>query len=708
MPLPSATEPHLLHFDLAPAEAGYTLHVAQKQFALSRHSRATQADAREENPFLRLLADDAVSHYADVALPSDAVALMWVTQPVQVDGLMTERLVSMGIHMPREARLRDVRRKLTALPDEEIHPKLAFRGLQKNLLQNQLQSLHSMPDKLAAVQDAYETAISLLFQHPELINLNAGAATGGPVTVIERCIRRALSQYSLLIDAIRSHPSDWSRMVRAKDEDGSPLTDDEGQPAFVSELHRDVVAALPNVLSRALVLVNQEEDLRGQSWSLQYGNTVGDYAGRVAPKAQALKTALRGAGDVRWRLKNLTPTSGLEFEHDVRFTPAAAGINWRAEGTWSSNDERAAGPFDEAAQKALAEGRLYAVFNAISGVLQPAPGRARTYIVALSGAEAGKTAQGECRLNGDGTALEYLITTNSGPYGDAYFAIKEGDRLRKLHSIAVRNAGNSGNLMVVLKNHWLRHLSAYVEFLDAAGRAKAAPGWSSRFPVPGTRYDDHPTKRYVGIVGPVETMMGIPLPTESSHFAVPVPDDAATVRFVWGGLGQGRNDDVACPAGAIMTVIVEMALPVVMLAAGAGLTASGGLLKLVRKQPVIGAVLAHFTSLFIALNDDPAKAVWLITKKLIPAAAKAVLGELSQYIAGKIIEGGAKKALPFINMAMFLADAAATAAQLAQTTSAIRQSPRAHVTEITRSIDLRITITSSKLYKKFPDHHHHL
>lgn len=710
MPLPAATEPHLLHFDLAGSDAGhgYTLHVAQQRFALSPHSRATRSDARAENPFLRLLPDEAVSHYAEAALPSDAVALMWVTRPEEVDGLVTDSLVSLGIHVPREARLRDVRHKLGAPPEEEIHPKLAFRGLQKSLLRSDLQALHAMPDLIAAVQDPYETAVSLLFQHPELINFNAKAATGGPVTVIERCIRRALSQYGLLVESIRNHPADWSRMVRAQDVDGSPLLDDEGQPAFVSELHGDVRAALPNVLSRALVLVNQEEDLRGQSWSLQYGNTVGDYAGRVAPKAQALKTALRGAGDVRWRLKNLTPTSGLEFEPDVRFTPAAPGINWRAEGTWSSNDERAVGPFDEIAQKALAEGRLHAVFNAISGVLQPAPGRARTYIVALSGAEAGRTAQGECRLNGDGTALEYLITTNSGPYNDAYFAVKEGDRLRKLHSIAVRNAGNSGNLMVVLKNHWLRHLSAYVEFVDAAGRAKAAPGWNSRFPLPGTRYDDHPTKRYVGMVGPVETMMGIPLPTESSHFSVPVPDDAATVRFVWGGLGQGRNDDVACPAGAIMTVIVEMALPVVMLAAGAGLTASGGLLKLVRKQPVIGAVLAHFTSLFIALNDDPAKAVWLITKKLIPAAAKAVLGELSQYIAGKIIEGGAKKALPFINMAMFLADAAATMAQLAQTTSAVRQSPRAHVTEITRTIDLRITITSSRLYKKFPDHHHHL
>ena len=131
-------------------------------------------------------------------------------------------------------------------------------------------------------------------------------------------------------------------------------------------------------------------------------------------------------------------------------------------------------------------------------------------------------------------------------------------------------------------------------------------------------------------------------------------------------------------------------------------------LGLVRRKPVLGALLVGFAGVVIGKSDDPARMAGLIAKKLLPMIAKAGLKELGQYIAEKIIEGGAKKALPFINLALLLADAAATVASLAQTTSAIRQSPRAQVTEITRSIDLRITITSSKLYKKFPDHHHHL
>ena len=703
----ATSERHLLHFDLKGRDAAYTFHVAQREYPIARHTPNTLSDARASNGFLHHLPDADLSHYADVALPADAVALMWVTEPVMIDGVQAERIVSMGIHVPREARLRDVRRNLHLLHAEEPHPKLAYRKAGQKLLHDQRLSLEAAPDQIAAVQDPYEIAVALLFQHPELINLNKDAATGGPVTVIEACIRRALSKSMILIDQIEAHLDDWSHPVRAMDGD-LPAVDDKGDPVFVLELHPDVAAALPAVVQRALVLVKQSEELRNQSWSVEYGSTVADYAGSVRPKPHVMAEAdtLRASGDVNWRLKNLTPSDGLQFEPDVRFVPAAPGKNWRADGVWSSEDDLAVGAFDDAAQKALAAQRLHLVFGPISGPLLPVAGKAGVYSVSLSAAGSSQRAHGECRLNAEGSALQFLVSTTDGPFDQTYFAIGTPGALKKVHAVLVRDGGSNGNLTVVVKNHWLRHLSAYVEFLDSAGRPKAPPNWTSRFPIPGTSFDDHPTLRYVDVVGPVETMMGIPLSADSSHLNVPVPVDAAVVRFVWGGLGQGRNDPVACPAGAVMTVVVEMALPIVMLVAGAGLTASGGLLKILREKPILGALLAAFTGFYIA--NDPAKAVTTIGKKLIPVVAKAGLGKLSEYIASKIMEGGAKKAIPFINVALFLADTAATVAQLAQTYNATRQSPRAHRTEITRSIDLRITITSSKVYKKFPDHHHHL
>lgn len=708
MPQHDRSEQHLLHFDLPADDSEFTFHVAGREYRPARHTRPTREDARADNAFLRLLPDHAVSHYAEVPLPADAVALMWVTAADEVDGAPVERLVSMGIHVPREARLRDVRGNLHLLQAEELHPKLAYRQAGLQLLQNQRVSLEAIPDKLADIQDAYETGIALLFQHPELINLNKDAASGGPVTVIEECIRQALKSSNLLME-LASHAKDWSSLVQALDDSGAPILDDVGKPVFLTKLHPAIAATLPAVAQKALVLSKQNAKLRGQAWSVEYGTTNADYGGDVRPKPKvaAAPEALRGASDVNWRLKNLTPSNGLEFEPAVRYTPGEGSTTWSADGVWSASDDRAVGPFDEIAQKALADGRLHLAFGRISGPVLPVSGTERSYTVRLS--QTGLPpfiAQGELRLNAEGTALQYRVTTTQGAVDDAYFGIGITGSLQRVHSVAVRNIGNSGNLVVVAKNHWLRHLSAYVEFLDAAGRPQPPPNWSSRFPVSGTSFDSHATKRFVDLIGPVETMMGIPLPADSSHLSFPVPANAATVRITWGGLGQGRNDEVACPVGAIATVVIEQALPVVMLAAGAALTASGGLLKLVREKPIWGVVIAAFTGAYIA--NDPAKAIPTIAKKLIPVIAKGALGKLSEYLASKIIEGGAKKALPFINIALFLADTAATMAQLAQTNSAIRQSPRAHLTEITRSIDLRITITSSKVYKKFPDHHHHL
>jgi hypothetical protein len=203
------------------------------------------------------------------------------------------------------------------------------------------------------------------------------------------------------------------------------------------------------------------------------------------------------------------------------------------------------------------------------------------------------------------------------------------------------------------------------------------------------------------MVDPCETVMGIPLPADSTHLTVPVPQNAFKIRVSWGGLGSGADDSVACPAGAAMTVVVEMAFPVMMLAIGAALTASGGLLKIVKEKPVYGALLAGAGFGYVA-GEGWRERAWNVTKKLLPAIGKGLLGKgIEAYIARKI--GKARPSgIPFINLAMLAVDAAATAAQLAQTTAAVVQSPGVHVTEVTRTIGLQVVITSSKIYKKFP------
>jgi hypothetical protein len=704
------SEVHSLHFDLSrlPAETPFMFHVGMRDYPLLAHTDDSRDEARESNRFLRLLPHDAITHRAEVAAPSDAVALGWATRPVVVDGIETRQVVSMSLLVPREVRLRDVRRG-HLLQGSRLHPKLRYRRLGGNLLHSDLHALESAPDQIADFHDAYETAVALLFHHPELMNLNAGAHEGGPVTVIEECVRKALDEYDLLPEMILEHAADWSTMMRVMD-DGKPAVDDQGKPLFTMDLHPEVKAMIANPLSRALVYAKQVEGLKGQLWSLQYGITKSEYSGAVKPKPKMLEAeVLRAAADVRWRLKNLTPSSGLVLEDVIPFTPALPGSNWRAEGTWSSQDDKSVGPFTPEMQKVLADGKLSVVFDELKGVLVAESGSSpKNYTVQLSSPASARKASGTCRLNADGTALQYLLTSSHGPFPAASFAA--GEPPRPVHQIAVRDGGSNGTMMVKAKNHWLRHLSAYVEFLDPAGNAKAPPNWETRFPVPlaDALYDSHPTKRYLDFVNPVEAMMGIPLPADTTHLSFPIPSDASMVRITWGGLGSGKRDPVACAVGENLTVTMEMALPVIMLAAGAAATSRGGFMAIIKEKPVLGAILVALAGAYVGLSDDPGKATLTIGKKLLPAIAKAGLGKLSQAIAEAIAVGAAKRAVPFLNVAFLLADIAATAASLGQTATAIRDSPRAHVTEITRSIDLKVTITSSRIWKKFPDHHHHV
>lgn len=705
----SSSTQQRLHFDLSghAPDTEFQFHIGLHDYPIRAHTAETLVESRTTNGFLRHLPDHAITHFIDINAP-DNVAMASTSKEVIVDGIRTRQMTTLSIYLPKKARMRDIDRGLR-IGDTGVRSKLELHSPAENLSETRIAELENSPDDSSVYHDAYETAVALLFQHPELINLNKDAAKGGPLTV-DQCIRRALDTKRYLWQQVlfADHPNDWATVERVVDENGQPVTDDEGKPIFTTGLHPDVREAMKAPMQLALQLAHQNEDLRGQTWTVQYGTTTAGYNGDVRPKKMLDQLPLRGPADVRWRMKNLTPSSGLTFEPEIRFSPAPAGNVWRADGEWSGNPNPLIEPFNDDARKALADGTLHVVIDQISGPLKADPKVTGRYTVDLASASSTKKASGECFLRAEGGALQYSVSSSSGPFQSAYFAINTGGTMRKVYSFSLADVGNCGEMTIVAKNHWLRHLSAYVEFLDASDKVQPPPNWVSRFPVPHTIFDASDNKRFVAMIDPCETVMGIPLPADSTHLTVPVPQSAAKIRVTWGGLGSGTDDPVACPAGTAMTIIVEMAFPVMMLAVGAALTASGGLLTIVREKPVYGALLLGAGVGYVA-GEGWQERAWKVTKKLLPAIGKGLLGYAVQtYIAKKIGEGAAKRAIPFINLAMLAVDAAATAAQLAQTTAAVVQSPAVHVTEVTRTIGLQVVIKSSHVYHKFPDLHHHL
>ena len=199
------TERHLLHFQaplLAAGAESLTFHVADDEYPLRVHTPDTLAAARGENALLGLYADGELTHYVEAELPSDAIAMMYVSRRIMVDGFECDAATSLAIHVPREGRRAEAAAAMRNANGTELHPKLALRAGMS--AQTALAALAMQePDLLHDIFDPFETASALLSQHPGLINLSVENGGTVPSVLLRQCIGRAIRQRSTIVDRIR-------------------------------------------------------------------------------------------------------------------------------------------------------------------------------------------------------------------------------------------------------------------------------------------------------------------------------------------------------------------------------------------------------------------------------------------------------------------------------------------------------------------------
>ncbi|WP_460504369.1 hypothetical protein, partial [Hymenobacter agri] len=131
-------------------------------------------------------------------------------------------------------------------------------------------------------QSSLDTAIALLFKHPELLNLSqdGGEAAAYVLGIIEDAIGY---DGMLLADAIAELGANWRTSVPVLDEPGpdgirQQMTTpgenpgDPPVPLFSEELAPEVKAALVGPLRLAVKEVKDCEFLRDKQWSVQAGS----------------------------------------------------------------------------------------------------------------------------------------------------------------------------------------------------------------------------------------------------------------------------------------------------------------------------------------------------------------------------------------------------------------------------------------------------
>ena len=273
------------------------------------------------------------------------------------------------------------------------------------------------------------------------------------------------------------------------------------------------------------------------------------------------------------------------------------------------------------------------------------------------------------------------------------------------------NVSGSGRTVSFTVDNWyLRYLGLYVRFLDAAGNpilfsevfSGLAPDTQTQFiqSVSGT-YDG-----FLSLVNQELVILGIPIKQNSQTFHITLPSNVASILVLAGGLGSGSRDypDTVKP-GAVMTVVLDLAIPGIFLA----MAAVQGYASLSAKLAVSTELLVKTAqAMMLAVSDaalygaykNPSVFMNLVLPIGVTLAksAAALWAEVQASLVEGEAEGVAEDCIPFgVGLAVQAVLALASVAQMAETSAEIANAPWTFATQINATHDLTVTINHDPL-----------
>lgn len=727
----AATESRTLHFDLShlTCDAPLTFHQSLKTYELKRHDHTSRATARAELAILGLIPDDNLTHFVLVEdLPAEQIVLTYVTKRRTVSGRDVDAPIHMGVYVPpagRDSCAAQIRRARREGHAPRLHPSLARFNVTPESLAAVLGADvdPAFPPHIGSYQDALDAAIALLFHHPNLINLSADNSGAVPSYIIAQHIIPAITATNDLIIEILTEGDNY--LVT------TAYTGPDGTPATSTVPSATIQQVMTGSLQTALRTSQADIALEGQMWNYEYGTTSAPFNASVQTGVAVVKEQRLGATNAdTWTARSIGKTGGLNIDNDsIVVTSPTTGDSWTGNGVWSQND--VVQPFDADMLAALKAGTLTMQIVAsdapaftLSGqlLLGTEADNGQTNIavtlaaVGTLGPSQSPVTAVTMSLNSGQTGVIYSITA-SGLGSSATCALFAGTGAKAVEVCALMLTDYSGMGSITLQctNTWLRHLSAFVQYLDSDGNALTPPQWSENLPNFLTKnFESDPTKKFLAMVPPVATVFGVPVPATPTTLTFPIWEQVSTVRLLWGGLGRGSYDSSVCAMGIVVTALSELVLPPFLLVAGTAVTNSSTVVNLMKDTEVLCAVCAVGVFLvagpaaaYIALSQNPGGAATGLTEKFAPMLLSPVTS-LGKYIAEQIVEGSAERATPFLDIALLAINAAVTAAELTETIVEVLDSPFVYETDLVATVDMVVTLYPDPRFNKFPDYHDHV
>lgn len=565
-----------LHFDLGhvPKKSKLVLKAGLKEYLLTEHTTETRKKYRMQNQALQVVPDCRITHFAEhIKLPANCPQLLFVTSPSRNMGSKLDTMLLTFIHVPEQARRKILTKKMVKLSNTYIHPKLAASGVQET---KDLQMLLDVDDW----KTAFDTAVSLVFHHSELLNLSA--ETAAEVSYIIQHSNGISDLAMAILQQALAHQQDPSvdNWVVEK-----PYLNPDGTPAAGTSYYAwtdTTISWMKAPLKDSLKISKNDPDLQSTStkagcYTIQSGITA------VSGEQNCNTMSCSEDGGDYWVLNNLTPHYGYE--------------------------------------------------------------------------------------NIDG------VTMDKGIFGTTF------------------------------KNHWLRWLSVYAEFLGPDGSPIEPENWKSQLGDELAKIYDAKTKKYLQLVPSVDTILGIPVAAAEVDISFAWPANASSVRLLSGGIGrtggiQGKDgqyhggwDSQVCVPGAIMTGFFNLGIPMVCLVAGVTVesTVVNELAKISFSIIMEVAEALVDGPLAASLSDGDLQRIMLAFANVIPHLLLEATA-LAAYLDAKIAQGATEETVPVFGWIAAAVSVVCDIALLTQTIAEVAQSPATFEFVATRAIDANWTL----------------
>jgi hypothetical protein len=270
-----------------------------------------------------------------------------------------------------------------------------------------------------------------------------------------------------------------------------------------------------------------------------------------------------------------------------------------------------------------------------------------------------------------------------------------------LHVDADSISFDDGSFQIDAKNIFMRSLSAYAELLDENGDPIANPkGWDEYFPswFPLTNELESDTTKFVSTLSAVNTIMGIPMPTDPTTLKFVWPEDATAVRLRFGGAGTSKWDGTVDPVGLILTGIFQYGIPLFFMVAGAAVTSTKFFKDFVDKtENVIAAIAVAFGPVgggvaVAAALTNVKRVLFSFASALAGIIVKKGMEKLAAYITAQLTEAEMEDSIPYVGWACRVANTLLDWAQIAISTGEILSSPATIEFDVRRAFDLDVTI----------------